>query len=69
MALFVFSLTPPCSLWALMERTAGVHERRGKCRDPEMVPDWSPSKNPADHHASLTCHPVAAGNKAQSGHV
>ena len=29
-ALFVFSLTPLCSLWALMERTAVVQGRRGK---------------------------------------
>lgn len=44
-ALFVFSLTPPCSLWALMERTAGVQGRRGKCPDPAVDLDWSHVKN------------------------
>lgn len=45
-ALFVFSLTPPCSLLALLERTARVQRRRGKCRDPAVDPDWSaPKKN------------------------
>ncbi|CAB1439981.1 unnamed protein product, partial [Pleuronectes platessa] len=68
-ALFVFSLTPPCSLWGLMERTAGVQWSRGKCHDPAVESDWSPLKKPVDHHASPTCHTVTAGNGEGGGRV
>lgn len=37
-SLFAFSLTPLCSLWTLLECTAGMQKRNGICRDPTMDP-------------------------------